>query len=110
MKSLVHNQDYGDWKNHAWFFPELVSQSWTRVPGVGFPKSSRSRLKWVPRRVPDIAWFIWMLIIACALPMITTDHACAVLDVAVDRELFSTVVLDAEEAITRVFERTLRTR
>jgi hypothetical protein len=36
--------------------------------------------------------------------MITADHAGAVLDITLDRKIFSTAVLDAEEAIISIFE------
>jgi hypothetical protein len=59
------------------------------------------------RRVPDIPWFIWAVIVWHDLPgllVVATDHACAFLSITVDREIPSEAVLDAEEVITSIFE------
>jgi hypothetical protein len=75
--------------------------------------NSERKIRKNGRTAPDIAFFVWMLIVGEDLPgllMTTADNAGAVLDVTLDREIFSTAVLDAEEAFTSVFKSPLRTR
>jgi hypothetical protein len=66
----------------------------------------------VKKGVPVVGPFL-VFIFACDLPgplVTVTDYACAVLRFTVEREIFSGAILDAEEAITSIFESPLRTR